>query len=301
MSAIATTGLSVRFRRTVALNDCNLDVPSGCITALVGANGAGKTTLLNCAVGLLGPTTGEVTVIDGLRAGSPEARDQVAFVAQDAPLYKNLSILRTLDLTESLNRTFDRQFAERRLAELGTLTPKKIGSLSLGQQAQISLTLALARHPKLLILDEPLARLDPIARHDFMRLVLEAALEDGVSVLYSSHVVSELEQVADYLIILAEGQVEVSQSIESLLENHTILVGPVDELKELRRQYEVLAVRSAGRQAQVLVRWSGLRGHVPTGWEASSPQLEELVLAYLGLPAPSTLDELKVVSSWSTS
>jgi ABC-2 type transport system ATP-binding protein len=134
-----------------------------------------------------------------------------------------------------------------------------------------------------------------------MRLVLDAALEDGVSVLYSSHVVSELEQVADYLIILAEGRVEVSQSIESLLETHTILVGPVDDLDELRRQYDVLAVRSAGRQAQVLVRWSGPCGHVRTGWEANSPQLEELVLAYLGLRAPSTPNEVKVVSSWSTS
>jgi ABC-2 type transport system ATP-binding protein len=301
MSAITTTGLSVRFRRTVALNDCNLDVPSGCITALVGANGAGKTTLLNCAVGLLGPSTGEVTVIDGLPAGSPEARDQVGFVAQDAPLYKSLSVGRSLDLAENLNRTFDRQWAERRLAELGTLNQKKIGSLSLGQQAQVSLTLALARHPKLLILDEPLARLDPIARHEFMRLVLDAALEDGVSVLYSSHVVSELEQVADYLIILAEGQVEISQSIESLLENHTILVGPVDELDELRRQYVVLGVRRAGRQAQVLACRSGLRVPVPIGWEASSAQLEELVLAYLGLSAPSAPNEVKVISSWSAS
>jgi ABC-2 type transport system ATP-binding protein len=284
----------------LALNDCTLSVPSGCITALVGANGAGKTTLLNCAVGLLGPTTGEISVIDGLRAGSPEARDQVAFVAQDAPLYKNLSVAEMLDLTENMNRIFDRHMAERRLADLGTLTQKKVGGLSLGQQAQISLTLALARHPKLLILDEPLARLDPIARHDFMRLVLDAALEEGVSVLFSSHVVSELEQVADHLIILTEGRVRIAESIEAFLDRHTILIGPVEELEDLRRQCVVLDVRRAGRQAQVLACWSGPRGPVPVGWEANDPQLEELVLAYLSRPATTTVNESKELSSWTT-
>jgi ABC-2 type transport system ATP-binding protein len=216
MNVIEASGLGRRYGRTWALRECTLTVPAGHVAALVGPNGAGKTTLLNLAVGLAAPSAGMVTVLGGLPAGSPAALDGIAFVAQDTPLYKNLSAADMLHLTRNLNRRFDQRYAETRLGELGIPLNRRAGKLSGGQQAQLALTLALARRPRLLVLDEPVAMLDPIARHDFMAAVLAAA-DDGVSVLLSSHVLAELEQVADYLILLARGQVRLAGEVANLL------------------------------------------------------------------------------------
>jgi ABC-type branched-subunit amino acid transport system ATPase component len=169
------------------------------------------------AVGLAEPTAGAVTVLGGLAAGSPAALDGIAFVAQDTPLYKNLSAADMLHLTRNLNRRFDQPYAKARLGELGIPLSRRAGKLSGGQQAQLALTLALARRPRLLVLDEPVAMLDPLARHDFMALVLTAAADDGVSVLLSSHVLAELERVADYLILLSRGRVQVAGEVDDLI------------------------------------------------------------------------------------
>src|SRR5579864_7869958 len=209
MNVVEASGLGKRYGRTWALRECTLAVPAGHVAALVGPNGAGKTTLLNLAVGLAAPTAGIVTVLDGRPAGSPGALDGIAFVAQDTPLYKNLSAGDMLHLTRNLNRRFDRDYAQTRLGELGIPLNRKAGKLSGGQQAQLALTLALARRPRLLVLDEPVAILDPIARHDFMATVMTAMAAEGVSVLLSSHVLSELERVAGYLILLSRGQVRL--------------------------------------------------------------------------------------------
>jgi len=219
-NVIETSGLGKRYGSTWALRECTLTVPAGHVTTLVGPNGAGKTTLLNLAVGLAAPSAGEVTVLDGRPAGSPAALDGIAFVAQDTPLYKNLSVADMIYVTRSLNRRFDRPYAEARLAELGIPLKRKAGKLSGGQQAQLALTLALARRPRLLVLDEPVAMLDPVARHDFMATVLTAAAADGVSVVLSSHVLTELERVADYLILLARGRVRLAGDIKDLLARH---------------------------------------------------------------------------------
>lgn len=176
------------------------------MVALVGPNGAGKTTMLHMAVGLITPTAGAVTVLGREPAGSREALNQVAFVAQDAPLYKNLSAVDMLYLARNLNRRWDTQRAEARLAELGIPLDKKVGKLSGGQKAQLALTVALARGPDLLVLDEPLAMLDPLARHDFLESVLAAVARDGVSVVLSSHMLADLEKVADYLIVCPRGR-----------------------------------------------------------------------------------------------
>ena len=168
MNVIETSGLGKRYGRTWALKDAALAIPAGYVVALVGPNGAGKTTLLHMSVGLTWPTTGQVTVLDSLPAGSLAALDQIAFVAQDAPLYKNLSVADMLHLTRNLNRRWDQRRAQARLTELGIPLKKKVGQLSGGQKAQLALTIALARRPDLLVLDEPLAALDPLARHDFM-------------------------------------------------------------------------------------------------------------------------------------
>jgi ABC-2 type transport system ATP-binding protein len=220
MNVVKASGLGKRYGRTWALRECTLEIPAGRVAALVGPNGAGKSTLLNLAVGLTGPSAGAVTVLGGRAAGSSAALDGIAFVAQDTPLYKNLPVADMIYLTRRLNRHFDQRYAQARLDELGIPLKRKAGTLSGGQQAQLALTLALARRPHLLVLDEPVAMLDPVARHDFMATVLAAASADGVSVLLSSHVLTELERVADYLILLARGQVRLAGEVDNLLAAH---------------------------------------------------------------------------------
>ena len=228
MNVVETIGLGKRYGGTWALRECTLEIPAGHVTALVGPNGAGKTTLLNLTVGLTVPSAGAVTVLDGEPAGSPAALDGIAFVAQDTPLYKNRSVADMIYVTRQLNRRFDQQYANGRLAQLGIPPRRKAGKLSGGQQAQVALTLALARRPRLLVLDEPVAMLDPIARHDFMASVQAAAAADGVSVLLSSHVLTELERVADYLVLLSRGQVRLVGEVKDLLAAHQ--QGSLEEL-----------------------------------------------------------------------
>jgi ABC-2 type transport system ATP-binding protein len=220
MHILEASGLGKRYGSTWALRECTLAIPARHVTALVGPNGAGKSTLLNLAVGLTAPSAGEVTVLGGRLPGSPGALDGIAFVAQDTPLYKTLSVADMLHLTRNLTRRFDQAHAEARLAELGIPLKRKAAKLSGGQQAQVALTLALARRPKLLVLDEPMAMLDPIARHDFMATVLAAASADEVSVLLSSHVLTELERVASYLVVLSRGQVRLAGAVGDLLAAH---------------------------------------------------------------------------------
>ena len=210
MNVIETRELGKRYGRVTALADCTLALAEGQLVALVGPNGAGKSTLLNLVVGLARPSTGEVTVLGGVPAGSRDALDGVAFVAQDTPLYRSLSAADMIHLTRNLNRHFDDAYARARLEDLDIAPRRKAGSLSGGQRAQLALTLALARRPRLLVLDEPTASLDPLARHDFMAVVMTAMAEDGVSVLLSSHVLAELERVADYLVLISRGRVRIA-------------------------------------------------------------------------------------------
>jgi ABC-2 type transport system ATP-binding protein len=288
MNVIETSALGKRYGSTWALRDCTLAVPAGHVAALVGPNGAGKTTLLNLAIDLAAPTTGTVTVLGGQPTGSPAALDGIAFVAQDTPLYKNLSAADMLHLTRNLNRRFDQHYAETRLDELGIPLKRKAGKLSGGQQAQLALTLALARRPKLLLLDEPVAMLDPIARHDFMATVLTAMADDGVSVLLSSHALAELERVADYLILLSRGHVQVAGEVDDLLASHRMLTGPAAEADRYDERLCVVHARRAGAQAHLLVRATA-DAPLPPGWEANPVGLEELALAYLREPGAGAL------------
>jgi ABC-2 type transport system ATP-binding protein len=287
MNVVEASGLGKRYGGTWALRDCTLAIPAGHVAALVGPNGAGKTTLLNLAVGLAAPTAGAVTVLGRRPPGSPAALDGIAFVAQDTPLYKNLPVAGMLHLTRNLSRRFDQRYAETRLGELGIPLKRKAGKLSGGQQAQVALTLALARRPRLLVLDEPVAMLDPVARHDFMAIVLAAAADDGVSVVLSSHVLAELERVADYLILLSRGRVQVAGEVEDLLASHRMLTGPAAEAGHYA-QRPVVHLRRAGAQAHLLVRATA-GDPVPPGWQAHPVSLEELALAYLREPGAATL------------
>ena len=287
MNVIEASSLGKRYGNTQALRDCTLAIPAGHVAALVGPNGAGKSTLLNLAVGLSAPSEGGLTVLGGRQPGSLAALDGIAFVAQDTPLYKNVSAANMLHLTRNLNRHFDQAYAEARLGELGIPLKRKAGKLSGGQQAQLALTLALARHPRLLVLDEPVAMLDPIARHDFMATVLGAAAEDGVSVLLSSHVLAELERVADYLILLSQGRVQLAGEVDEILEGHRMLTGPAAEAATYN-DLPVVHVRRGETQAHMLVRTS-TDDRVPQGWESHPVGLEELALAYLRDPDAAAL------------
>jgi ABC-2 type transport system ATP-binding protein len=294
MNVIEASGLGKRYGGTWALRECSLAIPAGHVAALVGPNGAGKTTLLNLAVGLAAPSAGGVTVLGGLPAGSPEALDGIAFVAQDTPVYRNLSAADMLHLTRNLNRRFDQSYAQARLNELGISLNRKAGRLSGGQQAQLALTLALARRPRLLVLDEPVAMLDPLARHDFMATVLTAAADDGMSVLLSSHVLAELERVADHLVLISRGRVRLDGAVEDLLAAHRLVTGPRDE--HLDPRWRAIQQTTAGAQSHLVVE-APPDSPTPLGWEGRPISLEALTMAYLREDArtsgPTPLEALR--------
>jgi ABC-2 type transport system ATP-binding protein len=283
MNVIETAGLGKCYGRAWALRGCTLAIPEGRLAALVGPNGAGKSTLMNMAVGLTLPTTGTVTALGGMPATAPAVLHDIAFLAQDAPLYKNLSVADMLHLTKNLNWRFDHAQAKARLGGLGIPLKKKSGKLSGGQQAQVALTLVLARRPRLLILDEPLAALDPLARQDFMATVMTAMTDDGVSVLLSSHALADLERVADFVVVLGNGELRIAGEVEDLLAEHCLLTGPAAQVGQLADQFSPVQVKRGEAQAHLLVRTgrSANDNPVPPGWESHPVGLEELVLAYL--------------------
>jgi ABC-2 type transport system ATP-binding protein len=284
VNVVETAGLGKRYRRAWALRDCTLAVPVGRIAALVGPNGAGKTTLLHELVGLTSPTTGRATVLGGVAAGSLQALQRVAFVAQDAPLYPNLPVRDMVHLARNLNPRWDDGQVWQRLETLRIPLDHKVGKLSGGQQAQLALTLAVARRPDLLVLDEPMARLDPLARHEFLALLMGTAAQHELSVLLSSHVVSELERVADYLIVLSHGRVQVCGEVEDLLGSHAILTGPTRDADDVATRLRVVHSKRALNQSNLLVRTRPEESLIPPGWEAHPVTLEDLILAYLREP-----------------
>ena len=285
MTVIETSRLGKRYRSLWALRDCGLSVPDGHVVALVGPNGAGKTTLLRLLAGLARPSAGRVTVLGGCEPGSATAREGVSYLDQQMPLQKNLRVRGLLRVAEAMNVRWNGEFAEARLAALGIPLRRKAGRLSGGQQAQLALTLAIARRPRLLLLDEPLASLDPLARQEVMAALMTGVAEDGLSVVFSSHVVPELERVASYLIVLSGGQVQVAATVESLLDTHQALIGPARDATRLAEQVPVVTVSRAGRQAQVLARTAA----APPGWDGRPVTMEELVLGYLREPAARAL------------
>jgi ABC-2 type transport system ATP-binding protein len=286
VNVIETHALGRRYGRTWALRDCTLAIPAGRVVALVGPNGAGKTTLLSLAVGLAAPSAGEIRVLDGVVPGREQALRRIGFVAQDTPLYPYLTVADTLRLVASLSGHFDFGEARTRLAALDIPIHRRIGRLSGGQHAQVALAIALARHPELLILDEPVARLDPLARHDFMAALMAAVAENGISVLLSSHVVAELERVCDYLVLLAAGRVQVIGDVADLLANHRMLSGPSAEADAVAASVPVVSDRRAERQARILAR-VGDATSLPVRWQIQDTNLEEMVLAYLRHPDAS--------------
>jgi ABC-2 type transport system ATP-binding protein len=284
--AVETIGLTKRYGTVEALTDCNLALPQGRVIALVGPNGAGKTTLLRLLVGLIKPTSGSAKVIGDISlANTPEALAKVGFVAQEHPLYRRFKVADLLRMGRSMNLRWDQEFAEKRLAMLGIPLDRRAGALSGGQQAQVALALALAKRPRLLILDEPLASLDPMARREFLKAMVEAVAEDQITVLFSSHVVSELQRVCDYLVVLNHGRIRVAADIDELLGTHRLLVGPRHGNEEALPEMEGVLNVTHGERHTNLVMHTG-KGPIAPGWEAHPVELEDLVIAYLELPAP---------------
>jgi ABC-2 type transport system ATP-binding protein len=286
-AALEATGLGKRYRRNWALSECNLAVPRGRIVALVGPNGAGKTTLLHLAVGLLAPTTGSIRVL-GSAPNDPELLAEVGFVAQDTPLYRDFTASELLTMGRRLNRRFDLDLAGGRLKRLGIPTDRRVGTLSGGQRAQVALALALAKRPSLLLLDEPLASLDPLARREFLQALMGSVAEQGVTVVLSSHLLADLERVCDYLILLSAARVQVLGTVENLLEEHKLLIGPhrADQ-PSIAGVAQVVRASHTDRQASLLVRTGGpIRD---PAWKVHDITLEDLVLAYLAEPSAGTL------------
>jgi ABC-2 type transport system ATP-binding protein len=282
VNAIKTRGLGKRYRRTWAVRDCDLTVPAGQVTALVGPNGAGKTTLLRILAGLVTPTAGTAIVL-GAAPGSPQARAAVSAIDQTVPLYRHLRVADQLAAARELNDRWDAELAAQRVAELGISPSARVG----GQQAQLALTMALARRPRLLLLDEPLASLDPLARQDALGWLMTCVAEDGLSVVFSSHIIAELERIASYLVVLSAGRVQVAATVDSLLDTHLALTGPASGVDDLYHQVEIVTAQRAGRQALVLAR----TGAAPPGWTARPVTMEEVVLGYLREPAARVAGE----------
>ncbi len=282
MSAVvAASGLGMRYRRRWALNDCNLVIPAGQVVGLVGPNGAGKTTLLQLAAGLLTPTTGTITVL-GRTPGAPAQLRAVGFVAQDTPTYAGLSVAGHLRMGEWLNPGWDRELAQRRIGQLGLDPRQRAGSLSGGQRAQLALTLAIAKRPELLLLDEPVASLDPLARREFLQGLMETVAEHGVTVVLSSHLIADIERVCDYLVVLTAARVRVAGETEALLASHHRLSGPRRDSRAYPASWEVIEESHTDKQSTVLVRTDD--PILDPAWTVRPVGLEDLVLAYMRPP-----------------
>jgi ABC-2 type transport system ATP-binding protein len=278
-AVLDATGLGKRYRQRWALRDCTLQVPAGHVVGLVGPNGAGKTTLLHLAVGLLDPSAGQIDVLGGKPADSPTQLGRVGFVAQDTPVYTALSVADHLRLGSWLNPRFDVGAADRRIDQLGLDRLQRAGKLSGGQRAQLALTLAIAKRPELLLLDEPVASLDPLARHEFLQHLMESVAEHGVSVVLSSHLVGDVERVCDYLIVLAGSRVQLAGDVDDLIASHHRLTGPRRDLAHLPSDQEVIEASHTDRQSTLLVRSNG--PILDPAWIVEQVGLEDLVLAYM--------------------
>jgi ABC-2 type transport system ATP-binding protein len=285
-AVIDARGLGKQYGRRWALTDCTLTIPPGHVVGLVGPNGAGKTTLISLATGMLTPTTGTIEVLGGRPADGPDQLAKVGYVAQDTPTYAGLSVEDHLRFGAHLNPGWDDQLARNRIRRLELDPKQKAGKLSGGQRAQLALTLAIAKRPELLILDEPIASLDPLARREFLQILMEAAAEHELSVVMSSHLVADLERVADYLIVLVGSRVQIAGEVDTLLATHHVLTGPSREASSLPASQHVLTQSHTDRQSTFLVRGSEqLRDPL---WSVGSLSLEDLVLAYMGSAKQST-------------
>jgi ABC-2 type transport system ATP-binding protein len=286
-------GLSKRYGRREALSDCTLAIPPGRVVGLVGPNGAGKTTLLHIAVGLLRPTAGSIEVLGGQPASGAAQLAKVGFVAQDAPTYAGLSIADHLRFGARTNPGWDQQLADDRITRVGLDPSQKAGKLSGGQRAQLALTLAIAKRPDLLVLDEPVASLDPLARREFLQGLMAFIAEHNAGVILSSHLVADLERVCDYLIVLVASRVRVAGEVDDLLASHHRLTGARHDPADLPTGVEVIEDSHTDRQSTLIVRSTTPIDH--PSFTVEQLTLEDLVLAYMSQTATDPLPALETM------
>ncbi|GAA2097589.1 ABC transporter ATP-binding protein [Kitasatospora saccharophila] len=279
-AVIEANGLGKRYKGRWALAECTLSIPAGRVVGLVGPNGAGKSTLLNLACGQLKPTTGTIRVLGHEPGDGPGQLARVGFVAQDTPVYAGLSVADHLRFGARMNPAWDHEAAQRRIERLGLDPQQKAGRLSGGQRAQLALALAAAKQPDLLLLDEPVAALDPLARRSFLHGLTEFAAErEGRTIVLSSHVIADLERVCDYLLLISGARVRLAGPCEDLIAEHYRIVGPRRAASALSPHLSVVQEDHTDHQSAFLVRATG---PLPEGnWQAERPDLEDLVLAYL--------------------
>jgi ABC-2 type transport system ATP-binding protein len=277
---IETRDVTKRFRKREALTKCTLSIPTGKVVGLVGPNGAGKSTLLNLSVGLSFPSEGSIEVLGEAPSDSPKQLSRIGFVAQDHPICANLTVNEHLKLGAHLNSKWDDQLAKSRIKELGLDTSQRAGKLSGGQRAQLSLTLALAKHPDALILDEPVASLDPLARREFLETVMETVADSGVSVILSSHLVSDVERVCDFLVLLVASHVAIVGEVDDIISSHHRLIGRASDDASALANQKVVASYRVGRQDELIVRSDG--PVIDPAWIIEPLSLEDIVLAYMG-------------------
>ncbi|NRQ33723.1 ABC transporter ATP-binding protein [Nonomuraea sp. NN258] len=278
-SVLRAQALGKKYGGRWALRECTIDIPAGHVVGLVGPNGAGKSTLLKLACGRLEPTAGGITVLGGRPGGTSAQLAKVGFVAQDTPVYANLTVAEHLRLGARLNPRWDDGMARERIARLGLVPAHRAGRLSGGQRAQLALTLGLAKRPDLLILDEPAAALDPLARHEFLRGLTEAAAEHGLSVVFSSHLVSDVERVCDYLVVLVDSRVQIAGSTDRLVAAHHRITGPRRDPGDPPAGQYVVSARHTDRRSTFVVRADAPMSDPDR--TVSRITLEDLVLAYL--------------------
>jgi ABC-2 type transport system ATP-binding protein len=303
-AVIETSGLTKRYRRVTALGDCTVSVPEGRISALVGPNGAGKTTLLRLLAGLAAPTAGRAAVLGGPPGQDPAFLTEIGFLAQEMPLYRRRTARDHIGIGAHLNPRWDGESVRARLGGLKIPLDRPVGTLSGGQRAQVALALTLAKRPRLLLLDEPLAALDPLARRNFLAALAEAAavreegeVDGGLTILLSSHLLADIERVCDHLILLAGSRVQLCGDIETILGGHRILTGPRKDTTAIARAHTIVREDTTARQTTLLVRMNG--PVIDPAWAVEEPNLEEIVLGYMsqGDLAPGTGPEAARLSA----
>jgi ABC-2 type transport system ATP-binding protein len=283
--AVRTVGAGKRFGRLWALHDCDVQVPAGRICGLVGANGSGKTTLLRLLASLSRPTTGQITVDGRSPSDHSSFLASVGFLAQDVPLYRRWTAADHLALGAHLNDSWDHALAEERLRSLRIPFDRPIGALSGGMRAQVALAVALGKRPRVLLLDEPVAALDPLARREFLASMAAVMAEGDLTVVLSSHLLPDLERVCDHLIVMADGTPALCGDVEDLCATHKLLTSSPRSTTTISRQHELIHQVRSAREVSAVVKLNGLV--VDPAWEVHDMGLEEIVLAYLGRSAAS--------------
>ncbi|GAA0319015.1 ABC transporter ATP-binding protein [Streptomyces polychromogenes] len=291
--ALEAHGLGRKYRRGWALEDCSFRVPAGRIAALVGPNGAGKSTLLALAAGLLEPSAGEVRVF-GAPVTAPATMARWAYLGQDKPLFKRFTVAEHLRMGRELNPGWDQEAAERIVRSGQVPLGARAGDLSGGQRTRVAFALAFGKRPGLLLLDEPMADLDPVARDELGALLLSEAAEHGTTVLMSSHLLNEIEHMCDYVLVLDGGRMRMAGETDELVPMHTLVSGVTADgaPPAALDAHTVVEVRTSGRHFSALVR---REGPLDPAWQLSEPSTEEVLLAYLRSPgAPPLLSPTAV-------